>query len=207
MHRQGFLRLPSAILCACLTGLLTACATSPPSQIEDACVIFRERSDWYESATESYQNWGIPLHVQLAIIYQESRFNQDAVPPRVRLLGFIPWGRESSAYGYAQVIDPTWDWYMKKTGNSGADRDEFEDAVDFIGWYGDLSHRTLGIAKSDAYNQYLAYHEGHAGFKRKTYRGKPWLIKVSRKVASMSNKYQRQLARCKDDLDSGWGWW
>lgn len=121
------------------------------------------------------------------------------------MLGFIPWGRKSSAYGYAQVKDETWDWYKDKTGNWGADRDDFGDAVDFIGWYGNISNKTLGISKSDAKNQYLAYHEGHGGFKRKSYYQKPWLIEVAAKVEKNAARYRAQQGACKDKLDgSGW---
>ena len=35
--------------------------------------------------------------------------------------------------------------------------------------------RVNGVALHDAYNQYLAYHEGKAGFARGSYRGKAWL--------------------------------
>jgi hypothetical protein len=147
------------------------------------------------------------VHVQLAIIYQESKFVDDARPPRGRFLWLIPWGRASSAYGYAQAKDETWNWYIQKTGNRGADRDDFSDAVDFIGWYLDTSHRILGISRSDAYNQYLAYHEGQGGYKRKTYNKKPWLINVARKVEKRARSYQYQLARCEDELDSGWSLW
>ncbi|HHC72359.1 MAG TPA: hypothetical protein ENK54_05615 [Thiotrichales bacterium] len=189
--------------------LLTAagCSTTPPSNIEDGCVIFNEKDDWYKAARRAEKKWGVPIHVQLAIIYQESRFKHDAKAPRDYLLWVIPWGRKSSAYGYAQVKDATWDWYREKTGNRWADRDEFEDVVDFIGWYCDLSHRTLGISKWDAYNQYLAYHEGHGGYKRKSYRKKPWLVKVARKVERRAASYRTQLKGCEDDLDGGWWFW
>jgi hypothetical protein len=118
----------------------------------------------------------------MAIIHQESKFRRDARPPKKRVLGFIPWGRASSAYGYAQAKDDTWDWYISKTGNRGADRDDFEDAVDFVGWYCSMTHRTNGVSKWDAYNQYLAYHEGHGGYRRRTYNKKAWLLGVARKV-------------------------
>ena len=32
-----------------------------------------------------------------------------------------------------------------------------------------------GVPLHDAYNQYLAYHEGKAGYARGSYRGKSWL--------------------------------
>ncbi|WP_018294485.1 transglycosylase SLT domain-containing protein [Mariprofundus ferrooxydans] len=187
--------------------MVSACASGPPKHLNDGCAIFREKDDWYEYANDSFKRWGVPVHVQLAIIHQESRFRRKAKAPEDTLLGFIPWGRVSSAYGYAQVLDSTWETYKRATGNSGADRDDFEDITDFIGWYGNTSYRRLGISKWDAYNQYLAYHEGQGGWKRKTYKRKPWLIKVARKVERRAAMYRAQLARCKDDLDSGWSLW
>jgi len=184
--------------------LAISCATSPPRDIRNSCSIFNEKGGWYSDALASQKKWGVPVHVQLAIIYQESRFVHDAKPPRKKLLWVIPWTRLSSAYGYGQIKDGTWDWYLKSTGNRWASRDDFEDVVDFIGWYGSVSRRKLGISKGDAYSQYLAYHEGHGGFKRKTYNKKPWLIKVAKKVASRAAAYKSQLAKCENDLDRGW---
>jgi len=184
--------------------LLLSCSNSPPQNIRNSCDIFTEKDDWYGSAQDSYEKWGVPIHVQLAIIYQESRFVHDAKPPRTKLLWVIPWTRMSSAYGYGQIKDGTWDWYRKSTGNRWADRDDFEDVVDFIGWYGSVSHSKLGISKWDAFNQYLAYHEGHGGYKRKTFNNKQWLIKVAKKVDARSKEYSAQLKRCEDSLDRGW---
>jgi hypothetical protein len=79
--------------------------------------------------------------------------------------------------------------------------------VDFIGWYVNMSHEMLGISRSDTYNQYLAYHEGQGGYKRKTWEKKPWLINVAKKVEKRAKSYQSQLAQCEDDLDSGWFLW
>jgi len=194
------------ILCICSL-LLVGCSTSPPKDINDSCEIFREKSDWYDDAKDSYERWGLPIHVQLAIIHQESRFKYDAQTEMEYFLWIIPIGRKSSAYGYAQVKDDTWDWYIKSTRNWGADRDDFDDAVDFIGWYGKKTYDTLKISKWDAKNQYLAYHEGHGGYKRKTYNKKPWLIKVANKVDKNARKYGAQLKKCEDELNSGWWFW
>ena len=191
---------------ALTVGIVVSCATTPPKNLSDSCAIFAEKSDWYSAAYESYEKWGVPVHVQLAIIYQESRFVHDAKPPRRKLLWVIPWTRPTSAYGYGQIKDGTWDWYLDSTGRSWADRDDFDDVVDFIGWYGNYSYKTLGISRWDAYNQYLAYHEGHGGWKRKSYKKKPWLMKVARKVDARAKNYHTQLQRCEDELDKG-GWW
>ena len=187
--------------------MLAACSSSPPKNINNICDIFREKGDWYDDAKASYERWGVPIHVQLAIIYQESRFKYDARTEMQYFLWFIPIGRKSTAYGYAQVKNDTWEWYMHSTGNDDADRDDFDDAVDFIGWYCRFSYDKLGISKWDAYNQYLAYHEGHGGFRNKTYNKKPWLIKVARKVDRLAKTYHTQLSKCEDELNSSWWFW
>lgn len=207
---DNVLTTPARIALALLStgvvlSLSLSCSNSPPQDIRNSCEIFDEKDDWYAAAHDSYEKWGVPVHVQLAIIFQESRFVHDAKPPRRKLLWVIPWTRLSSAYGYGQIKNSTWDWYLDSTGRMFADRDDFDDVVDFIGWYGDVSHRTLGISKSDAYSQYLAYHEGHGGFKRKTYKKKKWLVKVARKVEARAGSYHAQLKKCEDSLDKG-GW-
>jgi hypothetical protein len=184
-----------------LSALLAGCATAPPKNPSNLCSIFFEKNDWYASAKNAQRRWGVPVPIQMAIINQESSFVEDARPPRYRLLGILPLWRTSSAYGYGQIKDATWEWYRTKTGNGSVDRDEFEDVVDFIGWYADQSYTRLGIAKSDAYNQYLAYHEGHAGFRRKTYNSKPWLLRVAQRVAATATRYRRQLSGCQTLLE------
>lgn len=190
-----------------LVFLNSGCATTPPKNINNSCSIFDDKDDWYDYTKESFEKWGVPIHLQLAFIHQESRFKYDAKPEREYLLWVIPWGRKSDAYGYAQVKDATWDWYIDKTGNSGADRDDFADAVDFIGWYVNLTQKKLGISKWDIYKQYLAYHEGHGGYKRRTYNKKPWLVEVAKKVEKRAQNYRAQLATCRDRLESSWSFW
>ena len=187
------------------TGVTLSCSNSPPQTTRNGCEIIDAKHSWYAAPHDSYEKWGVPAHVQLAIIYQESRFVHDAKPPRKKLLWVIPWTRMSSAYGYGQIKDSTWDWYLDSTGRWFADRDDFDDVVDFIGWYGSVSHRKLGISKWDAYNQYLAYHEGHGGFKRKSYKKKTWLVKVAKKVDVRAKDYRAQLKQCESSLDKG-GW-
>ena len=65
-----------------------------------------------------------------------------------------------------------------------------------MGWYMHKSYKRNGISKSDVYNQYLAYHEGHAGFRRGSYKKKKWLIKIAKSVQKRAINYSAQLARC-----------
>nr|WP_285797925.1 hypothetical protein [Pseudomonas resinovorans] len=186
--------------------LLSGCATAPPREPDNLCAIFREYPDWYEDALEMEARWGTPIPVAMAIVDQESSYRHDARPPRDYLLGFIPWGRVTSAYGYAQALDATWADYQQATG-SGGSRTSFSDAMDFIGWYTDATQRQLGISKRDAYSQYLAYHEGRGGYRRGSYRQKSWLTQVAQKVDQQSRSYGRQLASCRAELEDDRGWW
>jgi len=136
----------------------------------------------------------------MAIMHQESKYNAEARPPRTTCLFVFPGPRPSSAYGYAQALDETWESYIRATDNWGADRNDFSDAIDFIGWYCNQSRVRCGIARNDAYNMYLAYHEGQGGYQRKTYARKAWLKKVARKVQTKSNRYSGQLAACEQEF-------
>jgi hypothetical protein len=191
-------------LASCL--VLSACASGPPKDLDDACAIFREKDDWWEAARDAHAHWGVPEPVVLAVIHQESRFRGDSRPPRRKLLGFIPWKRPSSAYGYGQVTESTWREYQERTGNGGADRDDFDDVADFVGWYGNVIHHAVHVAKDDAFNLYLAYHEGPGGFRRGTYHAKPWLLRVARAVARRAERYRVQYAACRHELEDR-GWW
>ena len=111
-------------------------------------------------------------------------------------LGVIPMGRQSSAYGYSQALDGTWEEYQRLEGGRGARRDDIRDATDFMGWYFLETQRELGISLADARNQYLAYHEGRAGYRRGSYNQKSWLLKVSNDVASRAVLYDTQLRAC-----------
>jgi len=142
----------------------------------------------------------------MAIIYQDSGFDRKAKPPRNRFLWIFPGSRPSTAYGYSQALDTTWDAYRQDTGNHGADRDDFGDAIDFVGWYNYKSHKYCGIKPNDAYHLYLAYHEGHGGFNRRKFKNKTWLKKVAKKVSKRSNTYRQQLQRCQKRLEGPW-WW
>lgn len=182
--------------------LLTAgCGHSPPDQVEDACLILEDNGSWWRALRRSERRWGIPPAIQLAILKRESSFNAHARPARQRLLGFIPGRRPSSAYGYAQALDSTWDEFQDDTGQPFADRDSFENAVDFVGWYGHLSGERSGIAPTDARALYLAYHEGHGGYNRGSYRSKGWLMRVADTVAADAARYQSQLNRCERRLN------
>ncbi|MFT5116524.1 MAG: hypothetical protein ACI9NY_000043 [Kiritimatiellia bacterium] len=191
-----------------LVFLLLGCAASPPQQVDNICGIFNEKDDWYAAAKKSKKRWGSSIPLMMAFMHQESRFVSQAKPPRDKILGIVPWFRKSSAYGYSQAQDDTWDWYRKKTGRWGADRDSFQDAIDFVGWYNTQTKKINGVSLTNTYGLYLAYHEGHGGFKKKTYNKKEWLKTVAKKVAGRSRTYAKQLRSCEKGLQSkGFSFW
>ncbi|MEO0820595.1 MAG: transglycosylase SLT domain-containing protein [Pseudomonadota bacterium] len=171
----------------------------PPRYVDNICAIFAERPGWREAMEASARRWGAPVAVQMAIIWRESSFRAAARPPKTYALGVIPTGRVSSAYGYSQAIDGTWDWYQKDSGNRSADRTDFRDAADFVGWYMSKTVASNGLTMQDAYNQYLAYHEGHTGFRRGSWRQKAWLQRAAGQVAAQARRYDQQLTLCGRD--------
>ena len=168
-----------------------------PRNLDDACAIMRERPQYMRAMVATERRWGIPVHVQMATIYQESKFIGNARTPYSFVLGVIPMGRQSTAYGYSQALNGTWEEYQASAGGHRAKRDDIGDATDFMGWYMDESSTKLGISKDDAEAQYLAYHEGRTGYASESYLGKPWLVEVAAKVGARSEMYRDQLAYCR----------
>ena len=179
--------------------LLASCSGSnkPPSTVADACRMQTERPHWFKAMKKTEQKWGVPVSVQLATIARESSFQHDARP--TKKVGWGPFKREvprSSALGYSQALEGTWDGYKESTGRRRADRTDFADSSDFIGWYMHQNNRVNGVAKHDAYNQYLAYHEGRTGYARGSYKRKSWLPPVARDVQAWAVTYEKQLQGC-----------
>ncbi len=170
---------------------------SAPRQLDDACAIIRERPQYLNAMRSTERGWGVPVHVQMATIYQESKFIGNARTPHTFALGIIPMGRQSTAYGYSQALNATWEEYQASAGGRGAKRDDIRDATDFMGWYMDESTRKLGIPKDNAEAQYLAYHEGRTGYASQSYLGKPWLIEVAAAVGARAELYRAQLESCR----------
>ncbi|SFG86661.1 hypothetical protein SAMN04488020_104237 [Palleronia marisminoris] len=171
--------------------------STAPRNLENACAILDERPHYLRAMRRTERKWGVPISVQMATIHQESKFIGNARTPLRFALGVIPMGRQSSAYGYSQALDGTWDEYLQKQGNRRAKRDDINDATDFMGWYMHQTEQGLGVSKRDAKNQYLAYHEGRSGYARGSYNAKPWLLTVSDKVQTRAILYENQLRACR----------
>ena len=168
-----------------------------PRNLDNACSIVKQRPNIHRALKRTERKWKVPVPVLMAMIYQESKFVKDARTPVKYVLGVLPMGRQSSAYGYAQALDATWKEYQRDEGGRGARRTDIKDAADFMGWYMTETRERTGVPLTDARNQYLAYHEGRTGYLRGSHNSKSWLLRVSGEVNARAILYQRQLAACR----------
>ncbi|MEO0521693.1 MAG: lytic transglycosylase [Pseudomonadota bacterium] len=168
-----------------------------PRDLDNACSIVSQHPEYLRAFRATERRWGVPVHVQMATIYQESKFVSNARTPFRYAAGVIPMGRQSSAFGYAQALDATWREYQRDTGSYRARRDRIRDATDFMGWYMNTTRERNNIALSDTRNQYLAYHEGNTGYARGSYNRKSWLLRIADEVDTRADVYAVQLASCR----------
>ena len=193
------IRLIKKYLISLIILLILSSCSSVPLNTKNSCNIFSERYLWYKHAKKTEEKWGAPIHIQLAFIKKESDFDWLAQPKRLKLFKIIPYKRPSSSFGYSQAVKGTWDQYKKETNNRLATRVRFKDSVDFIGWYMNKTEKLLKIPKTDAYRQYIAYHEGWANYKN--YKKNKKVIIFAKKVKDQANKYRKQLTKCQKRLN------
>ncbi len=182
----------SIVLLACL---LAGCGVSPPKIQENICAVFDQNPSWYDYAQASEAKWGTPAYILMAFIQRESSFRHDAMPPS-QWLWFLPVGRKSSAKGYAQIQDSTWEDYTAETGAPFKSRNDIEDTLDFIGWFNHGSNKRLGVSREDTQPLYLAYHEGYGGYRRGSYHKKPKVVRAASEVNRRAKDYGKQLRQC-----------
>jgi len=179
--------------------LLGGCAARP-SHTNNACALLDQKDgffvNWGRAAKAAERDWGVPMPIILATINVESGFQHNARPPRKKVLGFIPGKRQSSAYGYAQALDGTWDEYRRASGKATARRTNFSDAAGFIGWYHATSMRKNNVRADDAYNLYLNYYLGHAGYAKGSGRSNATAVRGAERMQRLAQQYDSQLRQC-----------
>src|SRR3546814_15447618 len=82
-------------------------------------------------------------------------------------------------------------------------RSDFDDALDFMGWYISKTQRINGVSKWDAYGQYLNYHEGWTGYRNRSYERKAWLKRVAQQVKARPEKFGAQYRSWETELSRG----
>lgn len=164
----------------------------PPAQPTDLCAIFKEKPHWIPLAQKSYDRWGIPVELMMAIIFYESSFRANARPLDRR------GNRLSSAYGYAQAIDGTWRQFQRENNLPRTRRDQFGDAIYFIGWYASKSMaKNEDLSPYDITSLYVFYHDGWSALPEDGSRDiKNHVLEVASKVYKRTLIYHRQLKNC-----------
>ncbi|MEM8551910.1 MAG: hypothetical protein AAGF45_05970 [Pseudomonadota bacterium] len=180
---------------------LSGCGSAPPTAINDVCSVFSQRSgllrNWYADARRAERRYGIPVHVIMATVRAESGFKGSARPPRRKLLGIVPWKRKSSAYGYSQALNGTWDQYKRETRRFRARRGNFADSVDFVGWYHAKTVQKYGTSPHDAFTLYLGYRYGWTGLRRGSWRNDAGAVRSASRTANFAQTYAMQLRNCR----------
>lgn len=173
--------------------IIIVSSCSEKTKINDnmrACEILAQHSSWKKSLKTAEQKYNLPPAFAMAIIYQESRFDSEAK------------SKYSSAYGYAQAVDGTWKHFQEDV-KSNAKRNNFDDSVQFIGWYMSQLSKSLKLRMTDSENLYMAYMLGATGFKRYkagTFKNKAKIQedkKIAAKVTNYTKLYNSQLKGCK----------
>ena len=60
--------------------VIQGCATRPPENPDNICLIFKEKKSWYKAVMRAEKRWKIPPYVLMSFVYQESSFKSDAKP-------------------------------------------------------------------------------------------------------------------------------
>lgn len=163
--------------------LFSTVAQAKLDQKNEVCQILTENPSWYTAAKKTEQKWGVPVAVQMAIMHQESHFKATAKNPT------------SSAYGFAQVLNATWKGYQRDV-SSKARRSDFAAASDFIGWYANQAQDQLGISPDNAYNLYIAYHDGSGGYKKASKNKKSLAARLATRVQSTAKDIRQDMKTC-----------
>lgn len=171
----------AVLVCALTLGTGPARADT---SLKDACSLFEKRIGWFTAASEVSVKWQVPVPVIMAVMYQESRFKAKAA------------AKTTTAYGYAQVLDGTWQEYKEETNFDHAVRTSFADSAEFIGWYMGQTRQRIGIPLDDVAGQYLAYHQGHVGYRSARWKDNPALVAIAHKVAKLAKTYEQQMRNC-----------
>ena len=184
-------------LCLVCTMFLTGCMREIKHKDYDdnICYVVKHSWGWRQSLKSASRVYGISPGLILSTIYHESSFRPTARPPRGKVLGVIPW-RYSTAYGFGQVKDETWEWYKEKNQLRFVSRTSFYDTVHFIGWYYSIFKSRAQKVADPYYSFYIAYHDGIGGFLRHSEEGNEWLQNKAKSVKAFAESYDQQLKDC-----------
>ena len=188
---KNFKKITFSLAVAFATLAITSC--SEGAKVDGSmgvCDILAKNPSWSKSLKTAQDKYKLPPAFAMAIIYQESKFKAEAK------------AKGSTAYGYAQAINGTWKHFQDDV-KSNAKRNNFNDSVQFVGWYTAQLAKGTKLKITDNYNIYMAYMLGATGFKRYkagTFKNKTKIVedkKLAQKVKDFTAHYQSQFKKCK----------
>ena len=132
----------------------------------------------------------------------ESSVTPYAVPwKKQKRLGLTFLKAQSSAYGYAQVLNATWKDYEKSYPNLWLYRSSFYDSIHFVHWYHNAFHAILKA--STLYEFYLLYHDGPGRYQR----GDALSLSLAKKAHARANIQRKNWQDCKKSVEWRSNWY
>lgn len=176
------LRLATLLLAITLCACRPREAAAPPAPAPNAtCALLASHPSWTQALAHAERRWGAPPYLLLAFIRQESNFRRDARSPKTR-----------GPYGYPQAVARTWETYRQALRRPHADRNDFADAVDFVGWYAHRTRERTGAEYLNVTAHYFAYSRGPAASGPPTVAAR----RNAAKVAAFARRYAIDLRAC-----------
>lgn len=176
----------SLALVACTPPREQAAAPPPAPPANATCALLAAHKGWPEALANAQARWDVPPAPLMAVVRQESNFKVEAKITQ-----------PLAPFGYAQADARTWSAYRSAVGRPHADRANFTDAVDFIGWYfAATKARTGAPYVKQLATHYLAYSRGQ----NRPSKASPAARRNAAKVVAYAKAYEKDLAACPPKL-------
>lgn len=141
----------------------------------------------------------IDVHTLLEL---ESSVTPYAVPwKKQKRFGLTVLKAQSSAYGYAQVLNATWQDYEQSYPGFWLYRSNFYDSIHFAHWYRNAFHSSLKA--STLYEFYLLYHDGPGRYQR----GDASSLSLAKKAHARTNVQRKIWEDCKKSVEWRSNWY
>ncbi|EAR60539.1 hypothetical protein [Neptuniibacter caesariensis] len=178
--------LAKGIVWGVLSIVLTGCfgAGSQKPLHPSICEILDDNDEWIEPSLRAKENYGTPVFLSLALLELPlSDLDKKHVRPRTA----------------------DWDEYRIRSERWDASPYEPADAVDFAAWFASETSKRNKISWGNVSGHYLSLRLGHGSFARFEKGQFPQLEQQAQQVSIRAQRWERELAGCKDVwLSEGW---
>ena len=153
--------------------------------LSNICDYYYQYPNRYRSQKTLAAQGMLPLTDVHAILLSESSLEAFSAPR-----GSFFQKPKSTAYGYAQVVDGTWQDFTEGHPENWLFRVNFYDSVAFIQWYR-MAHGHL-LRSTRLYDYYLLYHDGPKHYIARSFKSQ----KLAQKVEHLAMDMRRDFSRC-----------